>query len=72
MKIRGIPILMEVLISRSNSREVALVIHTTDKVTKHTVGLISPTGQLGNISNACRVIVLIRDMFYRSQNAAIT
>ena len=45
------------------------MIHTTDKVIKHKVGLLNLAEELGNVSKACQVMGLSRDTFYRYKSA---
>ena len=46
------------------------MIHTTDKVIKHKVGLLNLAEELGNVSKACKMMGLSRDTFYRYKSAA--
>ena len=39
------------------------------KVIKHKVGLLNLAQELGNVSNACKIMGLSRDTFYRYQTA---
>ena len=41
------------------------MLNTNDKVIKHEVGLLSLAEELGNVSNACPIMGLSRDTFYR-------
>lgn len=45
------------------------MIHTTEKVIKHKVGLLNLAQELGNVSKACQVMGLSRDTFYRYRAA---
>ena len=45
------------------------MIHTTDKVIKHKVGLLNLAEELGNISKACSVMGNSRDTYYRYKAA---
>jgi transposase InsO family protein len=45
------------------------MIHTTDKVIKHKVGLLNLAEELGNISKACSVMGNSRDTYYRYKEA---
>ena len=45
------------------------MIHTTDKVIKHKVGLLNLAEELGNISKACSVMGNSRDTYYRYRAA---
>ena len=46
------------------------MIHTTQKVIKHKVGLLNLAEELGNVSKACKMMGLSRDTFYRYKSAA--
>lgn len=39
------------------------------KITKHKTGLLNLAEELGNVSKACRMMVVARDTFYRYQEA---
>jgi len=45
------------------------MLHTTDKIIKHKVGLLNLAEELGNVSKACQVTGLSRDTFYRYKSA---
>lgn len=45
------------------------MLHTTDKIIKHKVGLLNLAEELGNVSKACKVMGLSRDTFYRYKEA---
>lgn len=45
------------------------MLHTTDKIIKHKVGLLNLAEELGNVSKACQVMGLSRDTFYRYKSA---
>lgn len=45
------------------------MLHTTDKIIKHKVGLLNLAEELGNVSKACKVMGLSRDTFYRYKSA---
>ncbi len=45
------------------------MIHTTEKIIKHKVGLLNLAEELGNVSKACQVMGLSRDTFYRYKSA---
>lgn len=45
------------------------MIHSTDKVIKHKVGLLNLAEELGNVSKACKMMGLSRDTFYRYKEA---
>jgi transposase InsO family protein len=45
------------------------MIHSTDKIIKHKVGLLNLAEELGNVSKACKVMGLSRDTFYRYKSA---
>ena len=46
------------------------MIHTTEKVIKHKVGLLNLAEELGNVSKVCKMMGLSRDTFYRYKLAA--
>jgi len=52
-----------------NKKEVTLMLHTNDRIVKHKVGLLNLTDELGNISKACKMMAVSRDMFYRYKDA---
>jgi len=41
----------------------------TKKIIKHKAGLLNLTEELGNVSQACRIMGLSRDTFYRYKAA---
>ncbi len=45
------------------------MIHSTDKIIKHKVGLLNLAEAFGNVSEACRLMGFSRDTFYRYQAA---
>ncbi len=45
------------------------MLHTNDRIVKHKVGLLNLTDELGNISKACKMMAVSRDMFYRYKDA---
>ncbi len=45
------------------------MIHTTEKIIKHKVGLLNLAEELGNVSKACQMMGLSRDTFYRYKSA---
>jgi transposase InsO family protein len=45
------------------------MLHSTDKIIKHKVGLLNLAEELGNVSKACKVMGLSRDTFYRYKAA---
>lgn len=45
------------------------MLHSTDKIIKHKVGLLNLAAELGNVSKACKVMGLSRDTFYRYKSA---
>ena len=45
------------------------MLHSTDKIIKHKVGLLNLAEELGNVSKACKMMGLSRDTFYRYQTA---
>ncbi len=46
------------------------MIHTTEKVIKHNVGLLNLAEEPGNVSKACKMMGLSRDTCYRDKSAA--
>lgn len=48
------------------------MLHTTEKVIKHKIGLLNLAQELGNVSKACKIMGLSRDTFYRYQAALDT
>lgn len=45
------------------------MLHTTDKIIRHKVGLLNLAEELGNVSKACQIMGLSRDTFYRYKDA---
>lgn len=45
------------------------MLHTTDKIIKHKVGLLNLAEELGNVSKACQVMGLSQGTFYRYKSA---
>ncbi len=45
------------------------MIHTSEKVIKHKVGLLNLAQELGHVSKACQMMGLSRDTFYRYKSA---
>lgn len=45
------------------------MLNTNDKIIKHKVGLLNLAEELGNVSQACKVMGLSRDTFYRYKEA---
>jgi len=45
------------------------MMNTSEKVTKHKVGLLNLAEELGNVSRTCTVMGLSRDTFYRYKAA---
>jgi hypothetical protein len=45
------------------------MIHSTEKVISHKVGLINLAEQLQNVSQACKIMGFSRDTFYRYKEA---
>jgi len=43
------------------------MLHTSNPIIKHKAGLLNLTEELGNVSNACKVMGVSRDTFYRYQ-----
>lgn len=48
---------------------VTRMIHTSDRIVKHKVGLLNLADELGNISKACKMMGVSRDTFYRYRDA---
>lgn len=48
-----------------NRLGVTLMINSSERIIKHKVGLLNLAEELGNVSQACRVMGLSRDTFYR-------
>ena len=46
------------------------MLHGSKKIIKHKVGLLNLAEELGNVSQACRIMGLSRDTFYRYKSAA--
>ena len=61
--------MMEVQTFNHNRKEVTLMLHTSEKIIKHKVGLLNLAEELGNVSKACQVMGLSRDTFYRYKSA---
>ncbi len=53
----------------TKTMEVTLMLHTTNPIIKHKAGLLNLAEELGNVSQACRVMGVSRDTFYRYQEA---
>lgn len=45
------------------------MLHTNDKIVKHKVGLLNLADELGNIAQACKMMGVSRDTFYRYKEA---
>jgi len=45
------------------------MLHSSERIIKHKLGLLNLAEELGNISRACKVMGLSRDTFYRYRNA---
>ena len=48
--------MMEVQTFNHNRKEVTLMLHTSEKIIKHKVGLLNLAEELGNVSKACQVM----------------
>ena len=48
------------------------MLNTNDKIIKHKVGLLNLAEELGNVSQACKIMGLSRDTFYRYKEAVDT
>jgi transposase InsO family protein len=55
--------------NQSKPKEVTLMLHGNKSIIKHKVGLLNLAEELGNVSQACRIMGLSRDTFYRYQAA---
>lgn len=55
--------------SIKTNRELTLVIHSTENVIRHKVGLLNLAEELKNVSRACKVMGVSRDTFYRYRQA---
>ena len=61
---------MEVTTTKNqNLMEVTLMVHGNERIIKHKLGLLNLAEELGNVSQACRVMGLSRDTFYSSKEA---
>jgi hypothetical protein len=49
--------------------EVTLMLHTNNQIIKHKTGFLNLAEELGKVSQACRIMGLSRDTFYRYQEA---
>ena len=45
------------------------MLHSNNPIIKHKIGLLNLAEELGNVSQACRIMCLSRDTFYRYQEA---
>ncbi len=45
------------------------MLHSTNPIIKHKTGLLNLAEKLGNVSQACRIMGVSRDTFYRYQEA---
>ena len=45
------------------------MLHTTNQIIKHKVGLLNLAEELQNVSKACKVMGVSRDTFYRYQES---
>lgn len=50
-------------------RKVTLMLHGSEKIIRHKVGLLNLAEELGNVSKACRIMGVSRDTFYRYKEA---
>ena len=57
--------MMEVRTFTQNHKEVTLMINSNERVIKHKIGLLNLAEELGNVSQACKMMGLSRDTFYR-------
>jgi transposase InsO family protein len=63
------PVLIEVRTLNQNNEKETLMLNSTDKIIRHKVGLLNLAQELGNVSQACKVMGLSRDTFYRYKSA---
>lgn len=49
--------------------EVTLMLHSNNPIIKHKTGLLNLAEELGNVSQACKIMGLSRDTFYRYKDA---
>src|SRR5690625_2097365 len=59
---------MEAPTSHQN-QEVTLMTHVNERIIRHKVGLLNLAEELGNVAQACRVMGVSRDTFYRYKAA---
>jgi molybdenum-dependent DNA-binding transcriptional regulator ModE len=45
------------------------MLHGNERIIKHKLGLLNLAEELGNVSQACRIMGLSRDTFYRYKEA---
>ena len=55
--------------SSKHKEKVTLMLHGNDEIIKHKVGLLNLAEELGNVSEACQIMGLSRDSFYRYRDA---
>ena len=61
---------MEVLSHQSEpEKEVTFMLHTTENVIRHKIGLLNLAEELDNVSKACKIMGVSRDTFYRYKEA---
>jgi transposase len=53
----------------SQAQKVTLMYESNERIIKHKVGLLNLAEELGNVSQACKVMGLSRDTFYRYKSA---
>jgi transposase InsO family protein len=60
--------LIEVQTLTKHKKE-TLMLNSTDKIIRHKVGLLNLAEELGNVSQACKLMGMSRDTFYRYRSA---
>jgi len=51
----------------SKPKEVTLIINSNERIIKHKIGLLNLADELGNASQVCKMMGLLRDTSYRYQ-----
>jgi transcriptional regulator of acetoin/glycerol metabolism len=54
---------------KSKHKKVTLMMNSNERVIKHKIGLLNLAEELGNVSQACKMMGLSRDTFYRYKEA---
>ena len=55
--------------THQNTKEVTLMLHSSERIIRHKLGLLNLAEELGNVSRACRVMGPSWDTFFRYQKA---